>query len=111
MTSSGVPTALGDSATRVLLAVVDGERTVRGVAARAGLSYGYAWKLLGELRAEGLVGWEDNRQSTIHPLVAEIPPTNVCAMYDGGENGSGPGAALTAPDLANPCTEESTDGT
>ena len=35
------PGAFSDAATRVLLAVTEGERTVRGVAARAGLSYGY----------------------------------------------------------------------
>ncbi len=68
------PGALSDSATRVVLAICDGERTVRDIAKRVGLSRSTVHEHLVRLRAKGLVDWAEDRRATIHPLVAEVLP-------------------------------------
>ena len=70
MTPSG---ALGDSATRVLLAVVDQRRpTVRSVAAAVAMSSSAVHQQLVHLRAEGLVAWEDGKDGTLRAMVEEV---------------------------------------
>lgn len=92
--------AMGDSRTRVLLAVVNQWRpTVRSVAAETGLAYSSAYAQLRRLRADGLVDWKDNGQGTLRALVRESHE-HLCDASNLGQNGSGRGAAQTAPDRA-----------
>jgi DNA-binding IscR family transcriptional regulator len=71
------PGALGDSPTRVLLAVADGYNTTGRITAATGLSRTYVFWCLRLLRDEGLVDWVPGTQGTIHSLVTEA---NTCAM-------------------------------
>lgn len=96
--------AMGDTRTRVLLAVVNQwHPTVRSVAAEAGVVVSVAHWHLEHLRSDGLVTWEEDRRGTLRPLVEEVLPSHE-RPYDGGkigsENGSGPATASTAPDRA-----------
>lgn len=69
------PGAVTPSATRLLLAMVrvydrQGRCTIREVVAEAGYaSIGSTHKYLRELRAAGLVAWDDGRTGTLRPLV------------------------------------------
>jgi len=80
--------AYGDSRTRVLLAVVDGCRTYAELIERTGVKRNTLWHCLRELRADGLVTWEDGKVGTLRPLVHE---RLFGSGYTGAENRSGPG--------------------
>ena len=92
---------LGDTATRVLLAVLNQRRpTVRSVAMEAGRSVMGTHNALTQLRDEGLVTWDEGKQATLRPTVQEVPIAQVFGATMGAQS-SGPGAALTARDLAD----------
>lgn len=94
--------ALGDSATRVLLAVVDQSHpTVRSVAAEVGLSVTRTYEHLKRLRGEGLVDWTDGGQGTLHATARESHEHLYGDARMGSENDSGPRTADTAGDLPN----------
>lgn len=62
----------GDSATRVLLAVVAGLQTMGDIAAEVGISRSTAYEHLTALRADGLVAWEPGLAGTIRPCVEVV---------------------------------------
>lgn len=62
-----------DGYTRVLLAVVRGARTHDEIMAATGRSRQVVNRHLHRLRDDGLVGFEDDKQGTIHPLLREVP--------------------------------------
>lgn len=75
----------GDTATRVLLAVLSQPRpTVPAVALAAGCSRGHAHALLVELRDAGLVTWERGRSGTLRPAcrVVAVEPQFGPVGYD-----------------------------
>lgn len=83
--------AIGDTATRVLLAVIQQKRpTVRSVALHAGRSINATHEQLKTLRAEGLVTWEDGKAATLRALVL---PVRTGVRYDGAQS-KRPRAAL-----------------
>lgn len=88
--------ALNDSATRVLLAVVDGCRTYADLMERTGIKRNTLWHRLQELRDEGLVTWVDGTQGTLRPLVSEVPEPLFVSGYTGPET-SGPGERSQRP--------------
>lgn len=97
-------TRLGDTATRVLGAVLDlharnGRVTLRAAAKAVGRSPGTVHQSLLDLRAAGLVTWEDGTAATLRPTCTA---TRVCSASLGGDNLGGPGAASTAPAPAGP---------
>jgi predicted transcriptional regulator len=57
---------------RVLFAVIDGERTVRGVARRVDRCPSVALTRLRRLRNAGLIDWVPCRSGTLHALVREV---------------------------------------
>lgn len=59
------PGALGDSATRVLLAVIGGHVRHPDIRRATGLSRSYVHAILDRLEAEGLVRWERGRLGTL----------------------------------------------
>ena len=93
---------LGDTATRVLLAVLNQRRpTVRSVAMEAGRSVMGTHNALTQLRDEGLVTWDEGKQATLRPTVQEVPIAQVFdATMGGGDrhrvNDAGP-LDTTAP--------------
>lgn len=65
------------AATSTLLALLrvyerDGRATVRSVADERGVALSSAYRLLDELRNEGLVTWEDGQAGTLRPLVSVV---------------------------------------
>lgn len=59
-----------DATARVALAVIGvGCWTVRQISARTGLGVATVHAALVELRRQGVVGFEDGRQATLHPEV------------------------------------------
>lgn len=96
------PGAVSDTATRVLLAVVDGCTTYPELIERTGLSKQTLHKYLHRLRELRLVDFEDRKPGTTRTLVhGLIPPTNLCSCMLGTENESGGGAVDAAPRLPN----------
>ncbi len=101
----------GDTATRVLLAVLTQPRpTVRSVAAEVGRAVGHTHALLVELRDAGLVTWERGRRGTLRPACRVVAverltcenaparsPESAHAFDRLAPETSGPGAASTAP--------------
>lgn len=76
----GAPSSfVGDSRTRVLLAVLDltAEQgyppTVREIGDRVGISLAVAQFHLARLRADGLVTWEPGQSRTLRALVIQTP--------------------------------------
>lgn len=72
------PGALGDSATRVLLSVLDGATTWSEVMEATGLSRAGTHHVLNRLRREGLVDWaRDDRSARragmLHPRCRIVP--------------------------------------
>lgn len=63
---------IGGYAARVLLAVVNGARTVREIAERVGLAPSTAQGYLKALRVQGLVSWETDRDGTPRATVAVV---------------------------------------
>lgn len=68
------PETISPAQTRVLLAVVDGARTVRGVARACGINVSTAHTHLCHLRERRLVDWTPERSATLHALVVEVWP-------------------------------------
>ena len=84
----------GDTATRVLLAVLTQDRpTVRSVAAEVGRSVSKTHEELVKLRAAGLVKWDAGKTGTLRPIVAVVAGDLLYAR--GTAHRSGAGAALT----------------
>lgn len=92
---------IGDTATRVLLAVVNQRRpTVRSVAEEVGCAISTAYVALRKLDAHGLVVFEKGKQGALRSNVRLIDP-NICSGYnESGDqhraNGTGP-LDTTAP--------------
>ncbi len=63
---------LGNGATRVLLAVLAGDRTVQALCRRLHISQEVAYRHMTTLRAMGLVTWETGRKGTLRPLVTVV---------------------------------------
>lgn len=68
------PDVFDDSATRCLLSVVERGRgvTFRQVAEDAGIPLSTTYSTLLNLRALGLVAWEDGHRGTMRPLVEVV---------------------------------------
>jgi len=63
---------LGDSATRIMLAILDGEWNMTEIARRLGLSTSTVWLHTRRLRDHGLLDYEDGKHGTIHPKVGFV---------------------------------------
>lgn len=90
--------ALGDTATRALLAVMTQQRpTVRSVAREVGKSTTATYQQLRKLRAAGLVEWHEGKQSTLRAVVL---PARTGVRYDEATIETAPssvGSADTGP--------------
>ena len=87
MTSQRAMTA--HSSTVALLALLavyrrDGRATFRSVAVESGMSVSRTYDLFCLLRDEGLVGFEDDRQGTLRPLVEHAFDATVEARNESG---------------------------
>lgn len=70
---SGGDRLMGDTRTRVLLAVIRQRTpTVMSVADEVGRSKAIAYRHLLTLRNDGLVAWEPDRAGTLRPLVRRV---------------------------------------
>lgn len=92
---------IGDTATRVLLAVTWNPRpTIPALAAELGLSRSTVHGHLTTLRDEGLVTWEDGKAGTLRSNVRLIVPNSRSGYNNSGSqhrgNGTGP-LDTTAP--------------
>ena len=67
--TSTPPGALSDSATRVLLAICEGNYLYSELMAVTGLTRTTLSRNLGLLRDAGLVTWDDGHQGTLRPKV------------------------------------------
>ncbi len=63
------PGALSDSATKVLLAVTEGNYLYTDLMEATGLKRNALWHRLHDLRAAGLVEWDSGRMGTLRPTV------------------------------------------
>jgi DNA-binding IclR family transcriptional regulator len=66
---------IGDSATRVLLAVLCGASTYEQLVKVTGKNRATIHEHLVRLRAEGLVDWDSGRWGTLHPAVSVVALT------------------------------------
>lgn len=67
------PDRMGDGATRVLLALVIGNRTITDIATATGHSRSTVHGHLRRLRDAGLVHWTPGTQGSLHALVESVP--------------------------------------